>query len=166
MLKTTKIKRHESFDINSFKNIKAEILKNEAIDMMNTSPKIKFMAKKTQEISHNITKMLDFGGENNEENINQNPTYFNLDNNTNQNRRLTKENYNKKFYCPFCEHCNNIKDANLDSYIYTIRESKNIINRGFDYIIHSNILSDLDIFKDNKKNGMSGQVDASTKFEV
>ena len=70
-----------------------------------------------------------------------------------------------KFYCPFCSHCNTIKDENLEYYIYVIRDSKNIINKGFDYIIHSDILSNLDIFKESKKNPDTGFIDTS-KFEV
>lgn len=72
---------------------------------------------------------------------------------------------NKKFFCPFCEHCNKIKDDNLDTYVCTINESKNIINRGFNFIIHSDVLSHTEIFKDyHQKENPSGQKDPF-KFE-
>jgi len=48
---------------------------------------------------------------------------------------------NKKdgFYCPHCEHCNNISDDNLDKHLEIIK-GKNIIRKLFDYIVnHVNI---------------------------
>lgn len=40
---------------------------------------------------------------------------------------------NQGFYCPHCEHCNNIQDENLEQY-FAMKEAKNIIRKGFDYI--------------------------------
>ncbi len=63
----------------------------------------------------------------------------------------------RKFFCPFCEHCNKINDNYLDNYLCTIKETKNIINKGFDFIIHSDFLSNTEIFKDNQNNNTSGK---------
>jgi hypothetical protein len=67
-------------------------------------------------------------------------------------------NQNQKLYCPYCEHCNSIKDENLDDFISFTRESKSILNKGFEYIINSGILrnkfenfNDLD-YSNKKKN--------------
>ena len=46
----------------------------------------------------------------------------------------------QKHYCPFCEHCNVIKDNNLDKYLVYTKEAKNIINKGFEYILNSNMI--------------------------
>jgi hypothetical protein len=54
--------------------------------------------------------------------------------------RNTFSNNNQKLYCPFCEHCNSIKDENLDNFIAYTKESKSIINKGFEYILNSGIL--------------------------
>jgi len=40
---------------------------------------------------------------------------------------------NQGFYCPHCEHCNKIQDENLEQY-FAMKEAKNIIKKGFDYI--------------------------------
>jgi len=40
---------------------------------------------------------------------------------------------NQGFFCPHCEHCNNIQDENLEKY-FAMKEAKNIIKKGFDYI--------------------------------
>lgn len=54
-----------------------------------------------------------------------------------------------KHYCPFCEHCNEIKDSNLDKYLIYTKEAKSIINKGFEYILNSNLLKNQkEIFSD------------------
>ena len=61
---------------------------------------------------------------------------------TNENR------INNQFYCPFCDHCNNLKDSKLEEYIWAINESKNLINKGVEYILKSKFLeqNNLDFF--------------------
>ena len=55
----------------------------------------------------------------------------------------------QKFYCPVCEHCNVIKEPNLEKYLLYIKESKSIINKGFEYILNSNLIKNkTDIFSD------------------
>ena len=49
---------------------------------------------------------------------------------------INHENINK-FFCPFCEHCNNLKDTEYDNYTYNLSQANTIINKGFDYIIQN-----------------------------
>ena len=42
-----------------------------------------------------------------------------------------------KFFCPFCNHCNKLKDNDYDNYIYNLSQANTIINKGFDYIIQN-----------------------------
>lgn len=70
------------------------------------------------------------------------------------NKIFTKR--NQGYYCPHCEHCNNIKDENLDKYI-AMKDAKNIIKKGFEYICeyYENDQSFLDFLLSidtNKKN--------------
>ena len=71
---------------------------------------------------------------------------------------------NLGFYCPHCEHCNNIKDENLEKY-FSMKEAKNIIKTGFNYILenYDNDLSFLDFLlnfnsnsKENNNNSTGG----------
>ena len=154
------MKKNQSFDQNPDKNLKIEILKNSTEDF-SLSPK--FIKNR-----HSVHKLET----NKNESDNMFITRSERKDNTNFTLRkstspVKKPNlgFEDKFYCPFCEHCNNIKDENLEKYIYTIKESKTIINKGFEYIINSDILSDSDIFRDSKKSGLIGKIDSS-KFDV
>ena len=42
-----------------------------------------------------------------------------------------------KFFCPFCNHCNKLKDNDYDNYTYNLSQANTIINKGFDYIIQN-----------------------------
>ena len=55
-------------------------------------------------------------------------------------------NQNQKFYCPYCEHCNTFKENSLDNFISYTKESKSILNKGFEYIINSGILKNKNNF--------------------
>jgi hypothetical protein len=46
-----------------------------------------------------------------------------------------------QFYCPFCEHCNKISDETLDSYMLSLNETKNILNKLVEFIVNSGLLS-------------------------
>lgn len=72
----------------------------------------------------------------------------------NKEHNITNE---RKFYCPFCQHCNQLKDDYLDDHIYLIRESRSVITKGLEHIIQSNIMNDLDIFKINEEDNSSKQ---------
>ena len=139
--------RNQSFDYEKQNNRKTDILKNDFNKLGNLSPTYITLQKlqDTNSIQNNNKFDADTSGK---------PSSFYL----NMEKEFIPTNYKKfnsslsqKFYCPYCTHCNSMKDENLEYYICTIRESKNIINKGFDYLIHSDILSDLEIFKDNKK---------------
>ena len=54
--------------------------------------------------------------------------------------RYSVTNQQQKFFCPFCEHCNNLKDDTLDKFISYTYESKSILNKGFEYILNSGLL--------------------------
>jgi len=61
----------------------------------------------------------------------------------------------KKLFCPYCSHCNVITDDKLEEYVYSIKESKNIITKAFDFIIHNGILKnpELSMFQfENEEN--------------
>jgi hypothetical protein len=47
--------------------------------------------------------------------------------------------YSNNYMCPFCEHCNKIKDDNLDSYINEVNEAKSTIKKGIEFLIDSNL---------------------------
>jgi len=40
----------------------------------------------------------------------------------------------KKYFCPHCEHCNIIKDENLEKY-FNMKEAKNIVKKSLDFIV-------------------------------
>jgi len=44
------------------------------------------------------------------------------------------ENVNK-FFCPYCDHCNNMKDQNLEKHMQNLLQANVIINKGFDYMV-------------------------------
>ena len=57
---------------------------------------------------------------------------------TSRNKSLSNHHDNvKKFFCPFCEHCNIIKDHYLENHINSISQANLVINKGFDYIIQN-----------------------------
>jgi len=58
-----------------------------------------------------------------------------------------------KLYCPYCDHCNSNNEDELIKFTNAIKESKNILSRGFDFIIDSGIMNDngLDLFYINEK---------------
>jgi len=64
---------------------------------------------------------------------------FEIKNDSNFNKLLLVERIlkNKKdgHYCPHCEHCNKITDENLNKH-FEIIEGKNIIKKGFDFILN------------------------------
>ena len=55
------------------------------------------------------------------------------------------------FFCPYCEHCNQIDDPYLDSHIQSTRESKSILTNRFEYVIKSNLLKSkkINLFNEN-----------------
>lgn len=65
-----------------------------------------------------------------------------------------------KFYCPYCEHCNNMKDQNLDMHMQSLSQANIVINKGFEYIV-SNLKQfdktaiDLFSFTDRTIDGMT-----------
>ena len=66
---------------------------------------------------------------------------------------ITEEGNNKSsFFCPFCEHCNKLEDPHLTTYLNSIKDSKSILSKGFEYIIQSNILknSGLNLFRNSE----------------
>ena len=64
-------------------------------------------------------------------------------------KKFIDNSQDKKFYCPYCEHCNVIKEDQMEKYIYSIKESKNIINTSFNFITTSDIIlgNELNLFK-------------------
>lgn len=59
-----------------------------------------------------------------------------------------------KFFCPYCDHCNDIKDKNLDNHIQNLNKANVIINKGFDYLVrnlksYDKTVFDLFSFTDN-----------------
>lgn len=46
-----------------------------------------------------------------------------------------------KHFCPFCDHCNNIEDKYMDSYVNSVRKAKGVINRSFAAILRKEIIS-------------------------
>ena len=60
-------------------------------------------------------------------------------------KRIKKES-KESLYCPYCDHCKNIFEEELkSSKIFEIKESKNQIKRGLDYIIDTNQLHENEI---------------------
>jgi len=51
-------------------------------------------------------------------------------------KSLTLESMNK-FFCPYCEHCSNLKDQNLDTHMQNLIQANVVINKGFDYMVKS-----------------------------
>ena len=51
------------------------------------------------------------------------------------NKNLLHKNSNN-FYCPHCDHCNNIKDENLEKYL-NMKEAKNIVKKSLEYIVYN-----------------------------
>jgi len=57
----------------------------------------------------------------------------------NQSQLFTNLKHN--FYCPHCEHCNSdLNDDQLEVHIASIQESKNIIEKTFEYILRTDYL--------------------------
>ena len=42
-----------------------------------------------------------------------------------------------KHYCPYCEHCNIMKDQNLENHMHSLAQANVIINKGFDFIVQN-----------------------------
>jgi hypothetical protein len=57
-------------------------------------------------------------------------------------------------FCPYCSHCNNIQDPNLDNLVSLIREAKSIITNSFEFILRNNIIesNNMSIFHPNNAN--------------
>ena len=51
--------------------------------------------------------------------------------------RTNKNEIKNKFFCPYCEHCNNIKDQFLENHIQSLARANITINRGFEYIMQN-----------------------------
>jgi hypothetical protein len=49
---------------------------------------------------------------------------------------LNYDNVNK-FFCPYCEHCNNMRDKHLENHMHSLSQANVIINKGFDYIVQN-----------------------------
>ena len=62
---------------------------------------------------------------------------------TNQSKLFTSVKHT--FYCPHCEHCNSdMKDEMLEKHMASIQESKNIIEKTFEFILRSDYLKNND----------------------
>jgi hypothetical protein len=48
---------------------------------------------------------------------------------------------NNESFCPYCEHCNKMSESNLDNHLYSIKEAKNILNKGVNFIVNSGLIS-------------------------
>jgi hypothetical protein len=59
----------------------------------------------------------------------------------------------KQFYCPHCQHCNEVKDDRLEEYFSILKESKSIISKTLDFIINNNMMENfnLDFFSTKDK---------------
>jgi hypothetical protein len=64
-------------------------------------------------------------------------------------------NGNTKFYCPFCQHCNQMNDDNLEQNIIILRESKNILTKGLEFIVNNDYISkgNADLIFENNNDG-------------
>ena len=73
--------------------------------------------------------------------------YYNGEKSLNNHKR------DNPFYCPFCDHCNNLKDSRLEDNIRVMYESKSFINKAFEFTLKTNILenNNLDLFNLNDK---------------
>ncbi len=62
--------------------------------------------------------------------------YMNSTNNSNTLNSINKALYKKanKFFCPHCEHCNVIRDENLEKY-FDMKEARNIVRKSLDFIV-------------------------------
>lgn len=102
---------------------------------------------------------------NNNDNNNNYATFLNSssNNNLNQNNSHTMNSVTKtlnqkqsKFFCPHCEHCNIIKDENLEKY-FNMKEAKSIVRKSLDFIV-TNYQTDqnyLDFLLGNNNPGFS-----------
>jgi len=89
---------------------------------------------------------------------NANIAFLNSSNNSNTLNSINKALYKKsnKFFCPHCEHCNVIKDENLEKY-FNMKEAKNIVRKSLDFIV-TNYQTDqsyLDFLLGNNNPGLS-----------
>ena len=65
------------------------------------------------------------------------PIVTSIDNSIGNKKGAIKNEYINKFFCPFCNHCNNLKEQFQDSFINSLSHANNIINKGFDYIVQN-----------------------------
>lgn len=94
---------------------------------------------------------------------------------TNRNANVFKNSQiNNQFYCPCCPHCNKLQEEVLESYIFSIKEAKNVLSRSVEYAINNNLMSksNLDIFnvsessnvlKDNNYTNIASSNDPQTQ---
>jgi len=84
--------------------------------------------------------------------------------NTKNTSRIGK-NINESF-CPYCEHCNKMSESNLDNHLYSIKEAKNILNKGVNFIVNSGLISkekvDLFVLNNSSENSEKLNKDKST----
>lgn len=52
-----------------------------------------------------------------------------------KNRKSFAHENMSKFFCPYCDHCNNFKDQNLEKHMQNLLQANVIINKGFDYMV-------------------------------
>jgi len=79
-----------------------------------------------------------------------------------------KEEKERKYYCPFCEHCNQIVDKNLIDHIKVLSEVNSIINKCADHISNSKYVTDEMKVENNKWrfDFFEEKLNVSSKFEV
>jgi len=71
---------------------------------------------------------------------------------------------NENGYCRFCQHCNNLKDDNLEFYLNCSIEAKNIIQRSAKYIINKKELTNKSMEIFNNELDEDGAVSNSDIF--
>jgi len=83
-------------------------------------------------------------------------------------QKFMEKSENKKFYCPYCEHCNVLKEEQMEKYIFSIKEAKNIVNKAFEFITTSDLIlgNELNLFKHTKADHPHEDKNISDKKDI
>ena len=151
IIENKKLSKKNSVDF-SINNIKKSIISKLELSPKRINQKLKDDTIQL-ELNHKIEDTPDNLNESKigyNKKFNNLPIKFSFDNSisksVNKDQNLQND---RKFYCPICQHCNQLKDEFFDDHLVKIKESKSIITKGLEHIIHSNILNDLESTKTN-----------------